>query len=146
LSQPASRVWAAVGLGGAGGAGDEGGVVLGQMVLLRRPHYLSARAVGILDPYDPASCSWGDLGLLYGRAAVGRAGHAVIGTGLAATKPPGCRTGGNGSWTVGIPLLAEAALRLLPVLGLGLQLFANLNPGAGYGGAIAFVQMGWLPR
>ena len=38
------------------------------------------------------------------------------------------------------------SLRLLPVLGLGLEIYGNLNSEENYGGALLFLQFGHLPR
>jgi plasmid maintenance system antidote protein VapI len=46
---------------------------------------------------------------------------------------------------VSLPVVAEAAVRLGSVLGVGVQAFANLNKKQSFGGVVVFVQLGWLP-
>lgn len=139
-SGKSTRVWIAGGLGTA---------AVGQLVVQRRPHQITARGLLAFDPLDPSDCVFGELGLLYGRTVTVPLGHASISAGVGAAKPPGCLTGGDNleaGWILGVPLVAEAAVRLLPVLGVGVQGFVNLNSGATFGGVALFVQLGWLPR
>jgi hypothetical protein len=42
-------------------------------------------------------------------------------------------------------LLVQLALTPLAVIGVGAQLFGNLNPNAPFGGAAVFLQLGWTP-
>jgi hypothetical protein len=52
---------------------------------------------------------------------------------------------GGGCHTIGVPVIAEAALCPAPVFGLGAQIFANVNSRMTYGGAMVFLQIGWMP-
>ena len=140
------RLWSALGFGGGGSADGDGLALVGQLVFQRSPHHLALRATGIGEPYDPASCPMGDVGLLYGRTATGPVGHATIASGFALTDADGCdATAGGQPLTLGVPIVAEVALRLLPFMGVGLQAFANLNSRGSFGGVVAFLQLGWLP-
>jgi hypothetical protein len=141
------RLWAAFGLGFGGSAKGEGAAVVGELVFQRSPHHLALRATGIADLFDPASCGMGDLGVVYGRTAIGSLGHATVGSGLALTSADRCDgSGGSRGAGLGVPIVAEVALRLAPVVGIGLQAFANVNPRASFGGVVVFLQLGWLPR
>jgi hypothetical protein len=141
------RLWGAAGLGSAGGGNEEGVAAVGQVVFQKAPHHVAIRAVGILDPFDPGTCGMGDIGVLYGRMTTGRVGHAAVAAGVAATDAPGCDVGpGTSQWTVGVPIIAELALRPMRLVGFGLQGFANANSRAHFGGVAIFVQLGWLPR
>jgi hypothetical protein len=51
----------------------------------------------------------------------------------------------SGCTTIGIPFLAEAAVQPLPILGLGVQAFANLNARGSSAGVSVFLQVGWMP-
>jgi hypothetical protein len=111
-----------------------------------RAHHFAIRALGVVDPYGTGADEFGEFGLLYGRAAKRPWGHASIASGLAITGVSSCRDAATSSCTaLGVPIVAEAALRFAPVLGVGIQGYANLNPKSIYGGIVLFLQLGWLP-
>jgi len=132
------RVWGGFG----GGFSGEGAAVTGQLVFQKAPHQLMARAVLIADPYDAASNPIGEIGLLYGRTAMGKAGHVSLSTGFAIVDTD---MDSEMGMTVGVPIVAEAAVRIFPVMGLGAQVFGNLNSIDSYGGGVLFIQLGWMP-
>jgi hypothetical protein len=140
------RLWGGLGFGSGGNDDDNGVAIVTQLVFQKAPHHLALRLGAIADLYDPGSCDLLDAGVLYGRTAMGPMGHATIAAGLALTDA-GCPVGVNESPEVlGIPVVAEAAFRPLPVLGIGLQGFVNFNSRNRYGGMVVFLQLGWLPK
>ena len=44
-----------------------------------------------------------------------------------------------------MPGVAEAGFRPTPVLGIGIQAFANLNKQRVFGGVVVFLQLGRMP-
>ena len=140
-----ARVWVAAGLGGGGGAEDVGGAaLLVQAVYQNDPHQLSARFLALADPFGSTDGA-AEIGLLYGRTLTGYMGHLALSAGVAFTHVEPCSEDGD-CGTLGVPVVAEASLRLFPVAGLGAQLFANINDRAVYGGVAVYLQLGWLPR
>jgi hypothetical protein len=143
-----TRIWLGVGLGTGGSSNDEGGVgPLGQLVYQKRSHYIAARGLFFVDPLDTDSGGGGigEVGILYGRASKGARGHVSLAAGLARTSFGDChRPNGGGCSTLGVPVVAEGAVRPARVFGIGAQLFANLNSQASYGGLMVFLQLGWM--
>lgn len=139
------RLWGAVGLGGGGSSTQGGMASVAEVAFQRAPHQVSLRSTFMFqwfgDGCDPGG---GDIGILYGRTATGILGHATLASGLALTWPFQCGGGENAS--IGIPVVAEAAVRPASVVGLGLQAFANLNGRSTFSGVVLFLQLGWLPR
>jgi hypothetical protein len=120
--------------------------VMAELVYQVRAHHFAIRALGVVDPYGESADEFGEFGLLYGRAAKRQWGHASIASGLAITGVSSCREAATSSCTtLGVPIVAEAALRFAPVLGVGAQAYANLNTKSTYGGVVLFLQLGWLP-
>ena len=116
---------------------------MGELVFQQGSHQITARAVVAGDPYSEGSeRAVGEIGLLYGRTAMGRSGHVSISAGLAVTDTD---MDSEVGMTLGVPLVGEAALRIFPFLGLGTQLFANLNSIESYSGLTLFIQFGYLP-
>jgi len=146
-AQDRSRIWLGAGLGSAARAdGASGFAVMGEVVYQVRAHHFAVRALGAADPFDTGADAFGEIGLLYGRAAKRKWGHGAISAGLAVTGVSSCSDAGtSGCTTLGVPVVAEAALRLASVVGVGIQGFANLNPKSVYGGVVVFLQLGWLP-
>ena len=145
-----TRVWAAVGLGGAASSKADGAsAVLGQIVYQKQPHHAAVRIVSIFDLFGEGAPAFGSIDLLYGRTITGRVGHASLATGLAYLAGDVCgvvtTSECEGRRNIGIPIVGEVALRPLPVLGLGVQAFGNFNRKASFGGVVAFLQLGWLP-
>ena len=86
-----------------------------------------------------------EAGILYGRRVTASFGYAGVAAGLSAVSADGLPgSAGEERGGVGIPVLAEAALQTTPV-GLGLQLFGNLNSVASFGGMAIMVYLGWMP-
>jgi hypothetical protein len=107
-------------------------------------HHFGLRALGAADPFSSSGNEFGEIGVLYGRSATKPWGHAAISAGLAWTGFGSCELTGGCS-TVGVPVVAEAAIRLFSIMGLGAQAFVNLNTQDIYRGGVVFVQLGWLP-
>jgi hypothetical protein len=117
---------------------------MAQLVFQKRAHHFAARGLLVFDPFD--SDVIGELGVLYGRAATRPWGHAAIAGGVAYTSIEPCPDAGTSGCTIlGVPILAEAALRLNSIVGLGAQIFVNLNSMTVYRGALVFLQLGWMP-
>jgi hypothetical protein len=143
--QQRSRVWLGVGLGGAGGSvAQGGGALMAEIIYQTGVHHFGVRAVGAADPFGYSGDEFGEVGVLYGRTAKRPWGHAAISTGLAWTGFGSCQ-GSGGCSTVGVPLVAEVAVRLFSIIGVGAQAFGNLNTKSVYRGAVLFLQIGWLP-
>jgi hypothetical protein len=149
-AQAHPRMWLGLGpLGSAARAdGAEGMAVMAEIVYQTGPHYFALRAAGAADPLGEGADEFGDFGLLYGRAALRPWGHASVAAGLAITGVSSCHDALSGGTctTLGIPLTAEAALRMGSFLGVGVQGFANLNSKSVYGGVVVFLQVGSLRR
>jgi hypothetical protein len=147
-AQGRSRIWLGLGpLGSAARAdGTEGYAVMAEIVYQTGPHYFALRAVGAADALGSEADEFGDFGLLYGRAAKRPWGHASVAAGLAITGVSSCHDALSGGTctTLGVPVTAEAALRLASFLGAGVQGFANLNSKSVYGGLVIFLQFGSL--
>ena len=87
----------------------------------------------------------GDLGVLYGRTASARGiGHLAAAAGVAYTLVEGCGDP-DGCVTFGVPVAVELALTPLEFIGVGAQLFGNVNRESLFGGAAIFLQLGWMP-
>jgi hypothetical protein len=145
--QDRSRFWLGAGAGGAGGGNSTGGgALMAQIVYQTNAHQFTVRAMGAADPFGNGGDEFGEIGVLYGRAAKRRWGHAAISTGLAWTGFGSCAdNAGAGCSTLGLPIVAEASARLFSIMGVGAQAFANLNVKSIYGGVVVFLQLGWLP-
>lgn len=132
-----ARVWVGLGLGTELHDGaSENFAVLAQAVYQQRAHHIALRALGAADPFGSSGNSVIDLGLLYGRVLSPEGfGHAVIAAGVGVVGINDCSllqdAEGCGDQTVGVPITAELALTPLPVLGVGVQGYANLNPHGG---------------
>jgi hypothetical protein len=145
------RVWGAFGLGGVSAPVTDGMGVMGEIAVQKYPHHAAFRVLAIADAVNTsAGPKIGEFAALYGRTAIAPAGHAAIASGLALTGGDLCKVASTDaqcqdSWTVGIPIVAELALQPLPVVGVGVQAFANLNTKASFFGGIVFLQLGWMP-
>jgi hypothetical protein len=136
------RLWGAAGIGPASTA-DAALAVVAEVAVQKAPHYFAAHGVLVAE-IGGRGCEKRHLGVLYGRTVTGVLGHAAIATGLAATNTDvNCSRSGL---MPGVPIVGEVALRVLPVLGIGFQSFANVNPREPFWGIVLFVQLGWLPR
>ncbi|HSK21461.1 MAG TPA: hypothetical protein VK912_20065 [Longimicrobiales bacterium] len=140
------RVWIAPGLGGGTAHGGAGGLgVMGQLVYERAPHHFSLR--GLVTTGEPGGSDdgYGELGALYGRFAGGGFIHAGAAAGLSFVHLDRCGNSYDSCATVGIPLAAHVAITPFGVIGLGLQVYANINPRAPYGGMFLIMPIGWMP-
>jgi hypothetical protein len=147
-TQPRSRIWAGAGLASGGGSEMSGVGLIGQFVFQRQPHSIALRGV-VLDDLSGFPDSGGDdvigeLGLLYGRTRVIGPGHVGFSLGVSGVALDPCPHDDDPCFMVGVPLVAEAALSA-KVVGVGLQLFGNINAKMTYAGVAAFLQLGWLP-
>ena len=140
------RVWLGAGAAGGGSTHDaiDGGVgALAQLVYQGRGHHAALRGLAIGDVFGTSANGLGEVGLLYGRAISTGSGHAALAAGLAGVGFETCPDDDDSCFTLGVPLVAEVALGL-EFIGVGLQLFGNLNSKAPYGGVALFAQLGWL--
>jgi hypothetical protein len=137
------RIWAAAGFGGgtAGWDGDLYSFML-EVVYQRGHTHLAVKGAVVSGNYIDEP-SYNETSLLYGPTFLGGLGHATVGSGLALVKA--CDNADSCAWTLGLPLVVEAALRPFPVVGLGAQVFGNLNGEASFGGIALFLQIGWMP-
>ena len=133
------RVWGGSGIGMGGSFKDHGGMTwLNQLVVQKEPHYYAARLVMMVPVFDDGAYeAIGDLGILFGRTYIGRAGHVAFAAGAAVVSD---ETAGG----VGIPYALDAAFSYR-VIGLGAQLYGNVNTRATFIGAVIYLQLGWLP-
>jgi hypothetical protein len=146
VAQDRSHIWLGLGVGGGARAdGASGAALMAEVVYQVKAHHFAIRGLGVVDPFGENADEFGELGLLYGRAAKRLWGHASIATGLAITAVSSCRDATGRCTTLGVPVVAEAALRFAPVFGVGAQGYANLNTKSVYGGLLLFIQLGWLP-
>ncbi len=137
-----SAYWltAGLGLGSRGGAGAIGGTYQfgGNLLTLRGAGTIALSGDEL----------W-DVGLLYGRATRPGVVHLSLAVGVALVG--GVRREGSLfdpqeriPATIGLPLEIHASLRLLPLLGVGLYGFGNLNGEEPFAGVAAAVQIGRL--
>ena len=134
------RLWGAVG----GGLSSDAVNAMGELVFQKGPHQITARAVAMGDPYgaEGGMNSKGEFGLLYGRTAMSRHGHLSFSAGLAVTDTD---MDSEQGMTLGVPLVAEGAFRIVSFLGIGAQVFGNLNANESYSGFTLFLQFGYMP-
>ena len=95
-----------------------------------------------MDPYASVERPMGEIGLLYGRTAIWRQGHASLSAGLAVTDTD---MDSEQGMTLGVPFVAETGLRIFPFLGVGTQLFGNVNSIQSYAGLVFFLELGYFP-
>lgn len=117
---------------------------MGQLVWQKGRHHAALRGMGAAT-LGATGEALGELGVLYGRTRSSAWGHYTLAAGLAFTDPGVCNLEGCDVSTVGVPLVLDAGFEPTDVLGLGLQLFANVNPEAFYGGLALTLQLGWMP-
>jgi hypothetical protein len=140
------RVWVAAGLGGGGAHGGAGGPgVMGQLVYERAPHHFSLRGVATMGDPGGSGDGFGEFGVLYGRFAAGGIAYAGAAAGLSFVHLDRCGDRYDPCSTVGIPLTGQVALTPFDVIGIGLQLYANINPKAPFAGMFITVPLGWMP-
>jgi hypothetical protein len=130
----------------------------GDNLLSFRYGYATESVFSLLGGHTPEETIW-DLGALYGAISKRRFGFVSAAAGLAVVG--GVKRGAflrrEGGWfsirdvyevrhfhTVGMPLEAQAFFTPLPFFGLGLELYANLNPVRSYKGLNFCLQFGRL--
>lgn len=142
------RIWASAGLGGAYVRDiDVDGAVGLHLVGQWHEHSVTIRGLflGDLGITDGSGRSAQEASILYGRRVTTSFGYAGLSAGVGGVSAEGF--GGEFTETrstIGLPVLAEAALQTTPV-GLGLQLFGNLNSVAPFGGMLVMFYFGWMP-
>ncbi len=149
------RVWLAAGPAGGGAQDLETDIGLSlQLTAQRGPHQLALRTT-FLGDYESSGSNdeVSEFGLTYGRAVVTWFGYASASTGFSLVSVRGLPDDGGGGGsiyddpyrrTVGVPFVAEAGLQST-FIGVGLQLFANLNTLASYAGLGVSLHLGWMP-
>ena len=144
--QKPERFWIAVGLGGGSAHGGAGGLgAMGQAVYERAPHHYTVRGLATMGEPGGSDAGYGEFGILYGRFAGGGFIHVGAAAGLSFVHLDRCGNSHDSCATVGIPLSAHAAITPFAVIGLGLQVYANINPRAPYGGMFFIMPIGWMP-
>ncbi len=149
------RVTLAPGVLLAGGTELESGVgAVVQIAVERGRHRLVFRSAGIADVTGfPDGSGDGDLtevGLLYGRRGGGPGPGWSLSVGLSAVHFQRCPEEPEdafhdpGCTTFGLPVVADAGLGARAI-GLGLQLFGNLNAQAPFAGLGLTLPLGWMP-
>jgi hypothetical protein len=137
--------WLGFGFGGANGSGFPAtSAVLAVAAYQRDAHHASIRLTTIWDPYGNAHDHIQEAGLLYGRIRSSRFVHARAAAGLSWTNLVQCEDPPDGCVTVGVPIDLEVGLHALPIVGVAVQAFANLNVKRAYGGVALIAQVGWL--
>ena len=151
--QPArTRVWLDAGFTvGAGGGVESGLGWIAQLNYQKRSRFWALRFAGLAEfegfPDSGGDGGAGEFGVLYGRSRVWSWAEATVAAGLALTgidKGGGPANGSSTSFTVGVPLTARISAQT-PVLGVGTELWMNVNPKAPFGGVSFFLQLGWMP-
>jgi hypothetical protein len=136
-----ARYWGSAGLGSGtrGAAGHLGASYQTDGTLL------SVRAAGTIAVFDDEL--W-DLGIVFGRSLVTGVVHASVGAGAALVR--GARRESIHDdpepipSTVGLPIEVQLSIRPIPVLGIGLYGFANVNREETFRGVTVAVQLGNL--
>jgi hypothetical protein len=136
-------MWLGAGLGSAARTDGAAGVaVMGELVYQVKVHQFALRGILAADPLGENGDEFGEVGLLYGRVALRKWGHTSIAGGVAVTGIAPCPR--SSCTTLGLPVVAEISARLGPVIGVGLQAFANLNSRSSYAGWALLIQLGWM--
>lgn len=152
-----TRVWLALGLavGGSQGLETDSGLAL-QLTAQRGPHQFALRSLflGDFDSFPSGSDdSVGEFGLTYGRSANTWFGYASVSSGVSLVSVTGLPDDGGGSAsiyddpsrrTLGVPFVAEAGLQST-LIGVGVQIFANLNTLSSFAGVGLALHLGWMP-
>lgn len=129
-------VWASAGIG----SGTEGGAALISLRASRAGHLFSARAAGSFGITEGDSRT--DLGLLYGRQLRWGAFrlHGSAGVAWVIHEEEGEEETGE----PGLPLAVGVGWAPVPVVGLGLEAFGDLNATAFFGGVVLRAEIGWI--
>ena len=138
-----AKVWGAVGVGAAApSSGGEGIANMAELVFQKKSHHAAIRAVIVHDIERPTN-EIGELNALYGRTSALRSFPLVIATGLSGVGFFDCPDDDDSCFTFGIPLVTEIS-RNTRFIGIGLQVFGNVNPKASYAGGMLFLKLGRL--
>lgn len=141
-AQGGTRFWAAAGLGaGLPTSGGDGIGNLAQLVFQKDAHHLALRGL-VLHDLDRSTETIGEIGVLYGRAGLLSRG-VTMAAGVSGLAFDTCPDDDDSCFSLGLPVIVEAA-RGGKVLGVGVQVFANLNRKASYAGGALFLQLGRL--
>lgn len=137
------QIWLSTALGGGVMAGNGSGVALGVTLIGAKSGYMVALHASEIAEIDSGSGVAGGGGIVVGKIATNKYGYAFVGAGVGLSNcdgfgGPECEFQNR----FGIPVVAEAALRLTTFFGLGLQTFANLNTAASYWGLAVSLQLG----
>ncbi len=144
------HVWGTLGVGGGGTTVEsvEGSMGLSvQLAAQRGPHQFTLRLLGLAELFGSTG-TMSDVGLLYGRAASAGIAHLSASAGVSVVSHSPCDSDDpdcSSETGIGLPLAVEAAIRPLPVLGLGLQLFGDISTVGSMGGVFVMAQLGWMP-
>jgi hypothetical protein len=117
---------------------------MAELVFQRGGNHVAVRAVAMGDVFGGSGESFGEAGLLYGRAAHGRWGHLAIAAGVAltSTRCSAANQAPHECTIPGAPVVGEASVRLARPIGVGIQAFANFNRKTDYGGLLVFLSLG----
>ena len=133
-------------LGGAGlmgtNASDGFGLTI-QLAARRAPHQVTLRA-SAGGAVGGSSETFGDAGLLYGRTLVGVVGHLSASGGAGVAQSADC-DGCDSELSPALLAGVEASLRVMPTIGIGMQLLGNVTGSGAMIGLMATLQFGWLP-
>lgn len=144
--QSPERFWIAVGLGGGTANGGAGGLgAMGQVVYEHAPHHFTVRGLATMGEPGGSDAGYGEFGVLYGRFAGAGFMHAGAAAGLSFVHLDRCGNNSHACATVGLPLAAHVAITPFGVIGLGLQVYANINMRAPYAGMFLTIPIGWMP-
>lgn len=135
--RPGNRLWATVGIG----PGTTAVAGFGALRYATGPHLVSIRAAN--DAGITTGGSHTDVGVLYGRTKRWSDVYLQASVGLAYVVHDDA--GGEGVDGVGVPLSVGAGWTPLPVLGLGLEAFGDVNGTEFFGGLTVTVDVGLVP-
>jgi hypothetical protein len=133
---PGRSLWAAAGLG----PGTEGGAALIALRYSPGGHLFSARTAGSFGITEGEGRT--DVGLLYGRRVVWNGPSAHASAGLAYVHH--AEESGDTSGELGLPLSVGVGWAPVPWIGIGLEVFGNLNPTEHFGGIVLEVELGLI--
>ena len=138
-----ARVWGEIGAGASmPTSGGDAITNMAQIVYQKQTLHAAFRIL-MLHDIDRNTDEIGEIGPLYGRTREYSWGRTAIATGFSWIGFYSCPDDDHSCSTLGVPLVAEAAIRL-KFAGLGIQAFANVNGTASYAGAVLFFQVGRL--
>jgi hypothetical protein len=138
-----TRVWGALGIGaGVPTSGGDGIANMAELVIQKRPHHFAIRGL-VLHDLARATETIGEVSAVYGRTNLLPSTNVALAIGVSGVAFDTCPDDDDSCFTVGLPIVAEFS-RSRQFIGLGIQLFGNLNAKASYAGAVVFLQLGQL--